>query len=116
VTISVASSFDSTPGHDGCSGSGCLIQTEIGLNTDAAPQGCVANGNPGYSTSSGTLTIQVPNLPGRYYVAMDRSLDYSCFQSQPTPVSPPNDQRWWSGPPSASRYIAIVDVVVPPGG
>jgi hypothetical protein len=101
VTVSVASSFDSNFSKDGCTGAGCLIQTEIGLNTDPAPQGCVANGGPGYSTTSGTITIQVPNLPGRYYVAMDRALNFSCLS--------PN-AGWWSGPPSASRYIAIIDV------
>jgi hypothetical protein len=113
VTISVASSFDSNPSNDGCTGGGCAIQTQIGLNTDAVPQACPTSGGVG-TTTSGTVTINVPNVPGRYYVGMDRSLDYGCFQSKPQPVSPPNDQRWWSGPPDASRYIGIVDVVVFP--
>ena len=101
VTVTFNYAFDPTPGNDACTGGGCIIQAQIGLSTDSAPQACGPNGNPGNSGSGATATVQVPNQPGRYYVAMDRSLDYGCFVS---------GQQWWDGPPSASRWIGIIDV------
>ena len=82
---------------------GCIDQIEVGLNTDSAPQACAYNGFPGPSgeTGSGTAVINVPNVPGRYYISVDRSQDGGCFAS---------GQIWWTGPPFASRYLAIVNV------
>ncbi|MGH9530380.1 MAG: putative Ig domain-containing protein [Terriglobales bacterium] len=82
----------------------CIDQIEIGLNTEASPQACAYSGIPPLSpgvSGSASITINVPNTPGRYYIGMDRSEDYSCLQSTP---------YWWSGPPPASRYIGVVDV------
>jgi len=81
----------------------CIDQIEVGLNTDSGPQVCAYSGVDGPQGVSGTgnVTINVPNAPGRYYIAIDRSQDYGCLHST---------QNWWNGPPPASRYIAVVDV------
>ncbi len=104
VTVNFDYAFDSNYGNDGCTGPGCVIFSLIGLNIDAAPQGCGPSGFPGSSGSAasgtgGSVTIQVPNSLGRYYVGMDRALVTAC------------PSAWWTGPPSASRYIGIVDVL-----
>lgn len=115
TTIPVTLAFNYTVNQAGCSGTTCVVQIQYGLNTDATPQACAYDGVPSVSGTTGTanVTLSVPNTPGRYYVGIDSSLDYSCFQSQPTPVNPPNDKRWWSGKPSAPRYVAVVDVLAP---
>ena len=102
VTVTFNYAFDPTPGKDGCTGPSCDIFTLIGLNTDSAPQACGPEGQPGGAGNGATVTVQAPNQPGRYYVGMDRALVTGCSSS------------WWDGPPSASRYIGIVDVLTPP--
>jgi Putative Ig domain len=79
---------------------GCIDQVEVGLNTDPGPQTCAYNGGTP-SSGSGSVNLNVPNTPGRYYIAIDRGQDFSCKQTS---------QAWWNGPPSASRYIAVIDV------
>ena len=101
-TIPVGLTFNYTIWNSGCPG--CIDQIEVGLNTDPGPQLCAYSGIdgplPGVS-GSGNVTINVPNIPGRYYVGIDRSEDFSCLQTT---------TAWWNGPPSAPRYIAVVDV------
>jgi hypothetical protein len=101
-TIPVGLTFNYAIWNSGCPG--CIDQIEVGLNTDSGPQLCAYSGIdgplPGVS-GSGNVTINVPNIPGRYYVGIDRSEDFSCLQTT---------TAWWNGPPSAPRYIAVVDV------
>ncbi len=99
-TIPVTLTFDYTVNQAGCNGPGCVVQLQYGLNTDAVAQGCAYNGVPPVTGTPGTanLTLQVPNVGGRYYVAIDQSLQFSCVNS------------WWNGQPTPSRTIAIVDV------
>ncbi len=82
---------------------GCVDQIEIGVETDAGPESCAYSGGTPASGSA-SPTVNVPNTPGRYYISIDRSQDFSCKQT---------NQNWWNGPPSAGRYIAIVDVSTP---
>ena len=101
--IPLTLSFNYTVDQTGCTGTTCIVQIEYGLNTDPGPQSCAYSGVASTSGTAGTasVTLNVPNNPGRYYVGIDKSLDYSCKQTT---------SAWWSGPPSASRYIAIVNV------
>jgi hypothetical protein len=103
TTIPITLTFD----YNVQSTSTAFYQIEFGLNTDSGPQQAFQNGRTGgFSGTAGSVSLSVPNIPGRYYVGMDRSayFDYSV----PSPI--PN---WWDGPPNATRYIAIVDVLGP---
>jgi hypothetical protein len=105
TTISVSLSFNYTVDQTGCNNNGCIVQIEYGLNTDSGPQSCAYSGGGVFGNpATANVTVTVPNIPGRYYVSIDKSLDFSCLQTS---------QAWWSGPPSAPRYIAIVDVWAP---
>jgi hypothetical protein len=99
-SIPVSLTFNYTVDESGCNGPNCIVQLQYGLNTDATPQGCAYNGVAGASGASGTasVTVNVPNVGGRYYVAIDKSLQYSCTGG------------WNRGQPSASQYIAVIDV------
>jgi len=80
----------------------CIDQIAVGLNTDQVPQACVydsgVSGLP-YSGSA-SFTINVPNTPGRYYIAINRLEDFSCAQAT---------SATWSIP-TPSQYIGVVDV------
>lgn len=104
ITLTYDYATSSNYSQDGCTNDTCIIQIEFGVNTDSDPQTCGGNLSPGSSGSGATATINVPNTPGRYYVGIDRSLDYNCLYTT---------HNWWTGPPSAPRYIAIVDVWAP---
>jgi len=99
--VTVAFNYNIVNGP-GCPG--CIDQLLVGLNTDAAPQtyaySSVPGLSPGYSGSA-SLSINVPNTPGRYYIAIDVSEDYGFLYSSP---------YWWNGQPTAQQYIAVVDV------
>jgi hypothetical protein len=82
----------------------CIDELQIGLNTDPGPQVCAYVGIDGPLpgiTGSGNVNVNVPNIPGRYYVGIDRSEDFGCLYSSP---------NWANGPPSPPRYIAVIDV------
>ena len=86
----------------------CIDQIEVGVASDFSGnlpifQTCAYNGVDGPNGVSGTgnITVNVPDIPGRYYIAIDRGQDFSCRQST---------SEWWNGLPSISRYIAVVDV------
>jgi hypothetical protein len=84
--------------NTGCPG--CINQVQIGLNTDASPQTYVFWGGE-YGSGSSRVNINVPNTPGRYYIAIDFAEDYGFLYSSP---------YWSSGQPTAPRYIGVVDV------
>ena len=94
----VTVAFNYLINNTGCPG--CINQIEVGLNTDASPQTYAYNGG---SVGSGTasVNINVPNTPGRYYIAFDVSEDYGFLYSS---------AYWANGQPTASRYIGVVDV------
>jgi hypothetical protein len=94
----VTVAFNYLINNTGCPG--CINQIEVGLNTDASPQTYAYNGG---SVGSGTasVNINVPNTPGRYYIAIDVSEDYGFLYSS---------AYWANGQPTASRYIGVVDV------
>jgi hypothetical protein len=79
---------------------GCIDQLEIGLNTDPAPQTYAYNGGS-FASGSASVNINVPNTPGRYYIALDFSEDYGFLYSSP---------YWANGQPVINRYIGVVDV------
>jgi len=96
----VTVAFSYTINDSGCPG--CIDQLDVGLNTDPTPQtyaysGCGDCGGSG----SASLNINVPNTPGRYYIAIDTSEDYGFLYSSP---------YWWNGQPTPTRYIGVVDV------
>ena len=101
--IPVKLNFNYTVNQAGCNGSNCLVQLQYGLNTDSASQSCAYSGIPAVTGTSGTasVSVNVPNAPGRYYVALDKSLQFGCVNT------------WNSGQPSASHYIGVVDVLPP---
>jgi len=65
----------------------------VGLSTDYAPQACLSNPSGTVSTS-----VNVPNIPGRYYIAIDTLVGNAC------------GLNWSSGSPGVSQFIGIVDV------
>ncbi len=80
---------------------GCIDQIQIGF-ANALPTTCAYDGEDGaqgvtYETKN--LQLTAPTTPGIYYVAFDRSQDFSC----PT-------TGWWNGTPQASQYIAAIAV------
>jgi len=101
TSIAVTLNFNYTVDLAGCNGTGCIVQIEYGLNTDSGPQGCAYNGGASPVMSGTSVSVNIPNQPGRYYVGIDKSLDFSCLQST---------AGWWSGRPDISRSIAIVNV------
>ncbi len=106
ATIPVTVNFNYTLFTTGCPG--CINQIAVGLNSDPGPQSCAYDGGvpSGGTSGSASLTINVPNAPGRYYIAYNRFWDYNCGQAQ---VS-------WGGPPPASAILGVVNVwpYVPP--
>lgn len=79
----------------------CIDQIQVGF-ADSTPTTCAFNGNPGprgHSGESRSLTLVAPTTPGTYYIAFDRSQDFSC------PTS-----AWWNGTPQPNQYIAAITV------
>ena len=102
----VTVSFNYSIVNSGCPG--CIDQIQIGLNSEASPQVCAYSGvpfPPTPVTGSPSITINVPNIPGRYYISMDVSEDYGCQYSSP---------YWANTQPTAPQYIGVVDVWGPP--
>jgi hypothetical protein len=94
----VTVAFNYTINDSGCPG--CIDQLQVGLNSEASPQTSAYSGGSSGSGSA-ILTINVPNTPGRYYIAIDTSEDYGFLYSSP---------YWWNGPPRPVQYIGVVDV------
>jgi hypothetical protein len=94
----VTVAFNYVINDTGCPG--CIDQLMVGLNTEATPQACPYSGGSSGSGSA-TVTINVPNTPGRYYLGIDTPEDYGCFYSNPL---------WVNGQPWGSRFIGVVDV------
>jgi len=94
----VTVAFNYVIDDSGCPG--CIDQLEVGLNTEASPQ-TYAYWGGAVGSGSASLTINVPNTPGRYYIAIDTSEDYGFLYSSP---------YWWNGQPTPTRYIGVVDV------
>ncbi|MFZ0319278.1 MAG: putative Ig domain-containing protein [Candidatus Sulfotelmatobacter sp.] len=94
----VTVAFNYAINNTGCPG--CVNQIEVGLNSDPAPQTYAYNGGSSGSGSS-SLNINVPNTPGRYYIAIDVSEDYGFLYSS---------AYWANSQPTIPQYIAVVDV------
>jgi len=94
----VTVAFNYAINNTGCPG--CINQIEVGLNSDPAPQTYAYNGGSSGSGSA-SLNINVPNTPGRYYIAIDVSEDYGFLFSS---------AYWANGSPTITQYIAVVDV------
>jgi hypothetical protein len=88
---------------------GCIDQIEIGFAVGVPV--CTYNGQP-YPPQSGTTSTSftAPSTPGVYYLAMDWSLDWGCFQPVTPGVTVP---PYWHSPPTPNRYIGKVIVPVP---
>jgi hypothetical protein len=94
----VTVAFNYTIDNTGCPG--CINQLVVGLNTDPAPQTYVYSGGE-VGSGSASVNLNVPNTPGRYYIAIDFSEDYGFLYSSP---------YWWNGQPPITRYVGVVDV------
>jgi hypothetical protein len=94
VTVAFNYTINNTP----CPG--CINQLEVGLNTDPSPQTYAYNGGS-FASGSASVNVNVPNTPGRYYIAFDISEDYGFLFSS---------AYWANGQPTATQYIGVVDV------
>ncbi|MGA9393167.1 MAG: putative Ig domain-containing protein, partial [Candidatus Sulfotelmatobacter sp.] len=94
----VTVAFNYTIDNTGCPG--CIDQLQVGLNTDPSPQTYAYNGGS-FASGSASVNINVPNTPGRYYIAIDFSEDYGFLYSS---------AYWANGQPVINRYIGVVDV------
>ncbi|MGA8442449.1 MAG: putative Ig domain-containing protein [Candidatus Sulfotelmatobacter sp.] len=94
----VTVAFNYTINDSGCPG--CIDQLQVGLNTDPSPQTYAYNGGS-FSSGSASVHVNVPNTPGRYYIAIDFAEDYGFLYSS---------AYWANGQPTATRYIGVVDV------
>jgi hypothetical protein len=94
----VTVAFNYAINNTGCPG--CIDQIEVGLNSDPAPQTYAYNGGS-FGSGSSSLNLNVPNTPGRYYIAIDVSEDYGFLFSS---------AYWANGQPTITQYIAVVDV------
>ena len=85
---------------------GCIDQIEIGFAVGVPV--CTYNGIP-YPPQSGTTSTSftAPSTSGVYYLAMDWSLDWGCFQPVTPGVTVP---PYWHSPPTPNRYIGKVIV------
>ena len=81
---------------------GCIEQIEVGLAGTANYQTCTYDGIPSLAgdPGHGSTTLTVPSTPGLYYVGFDYAATFGCGTIP----------AWWSGPPTPSRYMAIVIV------
>jgi hypothetical protein len=88
---------------------GCIDQIEIGFVVGVPV--CTYDGQPNPPQSGTTSTsFTAPSTPGVYYLAMDWSLDWGCFQPVTPGVTVP---PYWHSPPTPNRYIGKVIVPVP---
>jgi hypothetical protein len=94
----VTVAFSYTINDTGCPG--CIDQLQIGLNTDPSPQTYAYNGGS-FASGNASVNINVPNTPGRYYIAIDFGEDYGFLYSA---------AYWANGQPTATQYIGVVDV------
>jgi hypothetical protein len=94
----VTVAFNYVIDDSGCPG--CIDQLQVGLSSEASPQTYAYWGGASGSGSA-SLNVNVPNTPGRYYIAIDTSEDYGFLYSSP---------YWWNGQPRPTQYIGIVDV------
>jgi hypothetical protein len=97
LPVTVSFSYSATTP---CTSANCQYEIEVGANTSAGPT-CAANPTytGGVQTGTGNATFYIPNVTGRYYIGIDAG---------PSPNG--CTYTWTSGPPSASRYIGIVDI------
>ncbi len=94
----VTVAFNYTINNTGCPG--CIDQLEVGLNTDPSPQTYAYNGGS-FASGSASVNVNVPNTPGRYYIAIDFSEDYGFLFSS---------AFWANGQPNFTQYFGVVDV------
>jgi hypothetical protein len=94
----VTVAFSYTINDSGCPG--CIDQLQVGLNTDPSPQTYAYNGGS-FNSGSASVNINVPNTPGRYYIAIDFAEDYGFLFSS---------AYWENGQPNVTQYIGVVDV------
>ena len=94
----VTVAFSYTINDTGCPG--CIDQLQVGLNTDPTPQTYAYNGGS-FAFGSASVNINVPNTPGRYYIAIDFAEDYGFLYSS---------AYWANGQPVINRYIGVVNV------
>jgi hypothetical protein len=79
----------------------CIQQIEVGP-AGGAYQACTYDDIPPVAGISGhgSATLTVPSTAGLYYIGFDEAFTFFCGQFP----------DWWSGPPTPSRYMAIVIV------
>jgi hypothetical protein len=94
----VTVAFNYTINDTGCPG--CIDQLQVGLNTDPSPQTFAYNGGS-FASGSASVSINVPNTPGRYYIAIDFAEDFGFLFSS---------AYWANGQPNVTQYIGVVDV------
>ena len=90
----VTVAFNYTINNTGCPG--CIDQLQVGLNTDPSPQTYAYNGGS-FGSGSASVNINVPNTPGRYYIAIDFAEDYGFLYSS---------AYWANGQPTATDTSA----------
>ena len=91
--------------------SDCPEQIQVGLNSDTGPQMCPYSAVPASGGDAGfpNVPINVPNIPGRYYIEIDRGLGFGCSAQWGILPGTPGELGV-PGVPNIARAIAIVDV------
>ena len=82
----------------------CLAQITVGFS-HGDPKLCIYNDIPGTTLQTGTesFTLRAPGVPGRFYLAFDRQLQFTCEDALA--------QSWSTGDsPSPAQYFAVIDV------
>lgn len=87
---------------------GCIDQIQVGVVTRdgiGGPEDCAYSGVAGTAgvTDSGTVTLTAPQTAGTYYIAFDRSQDFSCAQAN-------SSGNFWNGTVGVNRYIGAISV------
>jgi len=82
----------------------CIAQITVGFSHDV-PTRCIYSDIPTtIQTGTRSFTLRAPGVPGRFYLAFDRPLQFSCADALAV-------QDWSTGSsPSPAQYFAVIDV------
>jgi hypothetical protein len=89
---------------------GCIEQIQVGLNTASAPKKCIYDAIPGatYKTGTAKFTLKAPAKPGSYFVAFDKSAEFSCTTASWSNGAPKaNPTTWGVGETQFMAHLTV---------